>query len=737
MSITINLDKDSRAASDRARAEQAAGSAATVVASAGLFTIVNTVSAMADIVITQAIDYKTIKVQGYYALNDGGGGYFRWNPVSVATANNGTIFESNNSATGRWERIYDSEINVKWFGAKGDGVNNDTLLIQAAVDYAYQTQNNVCYPATDAFYNVTKPIVCHPYVSHTGLGGYAKIKNIKETDPVWFNSGGAVFQTGNIGVEYTQELTAYSCGTISPGRVVTLQNIVHASNFTVGDQVVTLSDEFTTVLGWKLFSYMHLNRVESIDGATITLKYPIDVSYAGGLARLAEVNGYNQINNVPLFFSENCVFSMLDMESVMSSPFPGYNSCYNVTFTDCIIKGRRTIYGNAYQYCTFKNIRGVFYEHIAEFAQNSIYTVVSDSKFTYEYKATYPTPRLTWQHGENSRYCKIDNCTFDLNNAVVVPGLHVFSYVKGAQYCELTNNTITSSHPASRITCISISGTTDSLRTKGNIFTGNKFYMNGIRLFLYANTINSTNSEHVFSDNIFQANSGDFSYSIWLVDAYNFSITRNTLNFGAIYIQKPEVTGNVITDNKSPLSFSGIMDLTTNDFYRNNTLRNNESNLSYTKRSSLINSAAIVTAPSSQTTDLYVGNIGTTIETRDSFKFDFVLLPIGTANNKTIDFKIVNNTDAVDLSFLSHTIASSNDSFVYVKVDILVTLRSSSVYGFVTVYEKDTDTTTNYFQQRNINGAGKDLSIKLTATVGASDSLQLSKFTSEYSNPYH
>lgn len=114
--MTEPLNKDSRAASDRARAENAADSAVTVVSSAGLFTIVGNVSDMTTIVITPSIDGKTIKVLGYGEINDGGGGYFRWDATSVKVANNGTVFGSNNSATGRWERIYDGPINVAWYG---------------------------------------------------------------------------------------------------------------------------------------------------------------------------------------------------------------------------------------------------------------------------------------------------------------------------------------------------------------------------------------------------------------------------------------------------------------------------------------------------------------------------------------------------------------------------------------------------------------------------------------------
>lgn len=43
------------------------------------------------------------------------------------TVNNGTIFQGD--GTCNWHRQYDGSVNVKWFGAKGDGVTDDTQII--------------------------------------------------------------------------------------------------------------------------------------------------------------------------------------------------------------------------------------------------------------------------------------------------------------------------------------------------------------------------------------------------------------------------------------------------------------------------------------------------------------------------------------------------------------------------------------------------------------------------------
>jgi hypothetical protein len=66
----------------------------------------------------------TVEVLGYYTSGDGGGGTFYWDNSSVETDNGGTIISVTGVTTGRWKRIYDKEVNVRWFGAKSDNLDN-------------------------------------------------------------------------------------------------------------------------------------------------------------------------------------------------------------------------------------------------------------------------------------------------------------------------------------------------------------------------------------------------------------------------------------------------------------------------------------------------------------------------------------------------------------------------------------------------------------------------------------
>lgn len=64
------------------------------------------------------------------------GGTFVYRVANAAVNNGGTIFDG-------WVRQFSGAVNVKWFGAKGDGVTDDTVVIQSAV----YISKNVYIPA--------------------------------------------------------------------------------------------------------------------------------------------------------------------------------------------------------------------------------------------------------------------------------------------------------------------------------------------------------------------------------------------------------------------------------------------------------------------------------------------------------------------------------------------------------------------------------------------------------------
>jgi hypothetical protein len=102
-----------------------------------------TADSIAALRLVEGVESQHITVLSYYAPNyalanpyDGGGGSFAWDATSTETDNGGTIIKATAVTTGRWIRLYSGAVNVRWFGATGDGDSgtDNTVLVQAAVN---------------------------------------------------------------------------------------------------------------------------------------------------------------------------------------------------------------------------------------------------------------------------------------------------------------------------------------------------------------------------------------------------------------------------------------------------------------------------------------------------------------------------------------------------------------------------------------------------------------------------
>jgi len=112
----------------------------------------------------------TVLVSGYAASGDGGGGEFYWDSASTETDNDGTIIKATSITTGRWKRLVTGEVNVKWFGAVGDGATDDSTAIQASIDAVTASKGIVFFPESSSSYFIASALTVPRGVTLKGLG---------------------------------------------------------------------------------------------------------------------------------------------------------------------------------------------------------------------------------------------------------------------------------------------------------------------------------------------------------------------------------------------------------------------------------------------------------------------------------------------------------------------------------------------------------------------------------------
>ncbi len=85
---------------------------------------------------SSSLKAEIVIAKGSVAAGDGGGGIFYWS--TSGTDDGGTVIVPNKKigdtgATGCWRRLYSGSVNVRWFGATGNGTTDDSESIRTAL----------------------------------------------------------------------------------------------------------------------------------------------------------------------------------------------------------------------------------------------------------------------------------------------------------------------------------------------------------------------------------------------------------------------------------------------------------------------------------------------------------------------------------------------------------------------------------------------------------------------------
>lgn len=203
----------------------------------------------ADVAALRALAVSTsynVLLNGYYANGDGGGGQFYGVTGAAAgtyVENGGTvILPTGGNGSSAWLRIIDGPINIRWFGATGDGVTDDYTAIQAAINYAQVATITLTSAA------LSKPAVYIP----VGIFNYATSLLISsELGIEVFGETRSVYEQGSVlrytGSDYAIKIqngvtTSSSSVTIGTGsKTFVTTNSSATSSIAVGDPILIRS----------------------------------------------------------------------------------------------------------------------------------------------------------------------------------------------------------------------------------------------------------------------------------------------------------------------------------------------------------------------------------------------------------------------------------------------------------------------------------------------------------------
>jgi len=92
---------------------------------------------------------------GYYAVGDGGGNDYEIVAAATGTDDGGSYIDLSGSGF-QAKGLFGSVVNVKQFGARGNGADDDTSSIQACINYAAISGIEVLIPASSSYYKYSQ-----------------------------------------------------------------------------------------------------------------------------------------------------------------------------------------------------------------------------------------------------------------------------------------------------------------------------------------------------------------------------------------------------------------------------------------------------------------------------------------------------------------------------------------------------------------------------------------------------
>src|SRR5678815_1546128 len=274
-------------------------------------------------------------------------------------------------------------VNVKDFGAKGDGLTDDWKAIQAAEDYVYAKGGGVVYvPA--GVYMVSEPFYHRSFVTLRGEGDATVIRNNRGKKGT--GDGQFCIHIGNFSPSNFSQCEHYKVNDIPAGsNVISFKKVSDAAVFAPGQAVLIDTDDGFISTDNKFKPYQaFINRIVSVDtiNGIMTLEDPVstDVHRAKVGSTIKFVAGtHNDTNKV--YICQNPVIKDIRFESL--GDWTMRFGVYKGVFDNISLKTTDVLCGNGFSHCRFRNIRAEYCQKIIEMAMYSHDTYVNGLDATW------------------------------------------------------------------------------------------------------------------------------------------------------------------------------------------------------------------------------------------------------------------------------------------------------------------------------------------------------------------
>ena len=598
---------------------------------------------------------------------------------------------------------------------------NSALL---ALSQSSGSSKELLFLDTSDFYFQDTPMIMRNGVSlacHNGKP--ARIKNTRTTYD-YFHS--ACILPGNFHPDFTEDLIYLPLNLTSAGSLnVTFTNPGDAAGFAPGDSVVVASDAYFLTGGFKCPKYMFLNEVLRVSGANVTLRFPIDKSFAGGMVKLDGTQAGR--NGVPLFFWKDG--SIRNLSFSTAGRFHGDTATLACLFEDVSVQARSYIYGNTFQHTRWVRPRGIVGSG-NEHSLCSLNSTVDDYEFSFDPQSAAPANSAFFGFQENTRGFKYRKGTVDFSGYTSSTALTNFINAEG---CGLDEFTITTGAgwTGSDFAFNNVSAE-GRISCKGNFATRGNF--NGVSRFRNLDFSGDLVSGSVSDNKVEQVTFAGVVTSECL--RYTNTVDRNTVRLCEFPSGKPLINS---ASTSLALLECGIADgfrtQADPDIYTKHDIRRNRT-AGYQKR--LSGSRFLLNQLSQSGTvplNLLDGDMGTALTARDTLEFDIRGSISGTAGVKSIVLQIYNSTDGVVIPLLRKDFAAATTGSFVVHGSLYIAQLA------LMVSEMDVFTSAGSVREM-LQGAsvvsisGKSISLQIVAVCAqAADGMTFQKFKSDLANP--